>query len=209
MPMSTGIRDPRDGTRGACRAARAQRATRTSRPKEGLRHRRQTTQTTRQHRHRLELPCPAHASVVPRSNLLPLAAQKGLFLDSPLPYAKLQNPSLQFPTSSPAPRARSPALVPQLSFQRARGLNPSSAKTTSANQDIPAVARLLFVTCKKPVPAVSIVSVDTDLFRNARLLKSNVAFRSPAPQEFQCRTLRPSSLVAPKIPKDRKLPLRL
>ena len=128
MPMSTGIRDPRDGTRGACRAPRVQRATRTSRPKEGLRRRRQATQTTRQHRHRLELPCPAHASVVPRSNLLPLAAQKGLFLDSPLPYAKLQNPSLQFPTSSPAPRARSPALVPQLSCQRAGGLNPSWTK---------------------------------------------------------------------------------
>ena len=108
MPMSTGIRDPRDGTRGACRAARAQRATRTSRPKEGLRHRRQTTQTTRHHRHRLELPCPAHASVVPRSNLLPLAAQKGPFLDSPLPYANFKTP----PCSS-QPRPPPPGPAPQ------------------------------------------------------------------------------------------------
>ena len=68
MPMSTGIRDPRDGTRGACCAPRVQRATRTSRPKEGLRHRRHTTQT-QQHRHRLELPCLAHASLVLKSNL--------------------------------------------------------------------------------------------------------------------------------------------
>ena len=99
--------------------------------------------------------------------------------------------------------------VPQLSCRRARGLNPSSAKTTSANQDIPAVARFLFIICKKPVPAVSVVPVDTDLFHNTLLLQSNMAFRSPALQEFQCRTLWPTSLAAPKIPKDRKLPLRL
>ena len=108
MPMSTGIRDPRDGTRGACRAPRVQRATRTSRPEEGLRHRRHTTQT-QQHRHRLELPCPAHASIVPRSNLLPLAAQKELFLDGLLPYADFKTPPC---SSQPRPLPPGPAPRP-------------------------------------------------------------------------------------------------
>ena len=109
MPMSTGIRDPRDGTRGACRAPRVQRATRTSRPEEGLRHRRHTTQTPQQHRHRLELPCPARDSVMPRSNPLPLLAQRGLFLDSPLPYADFKTPPC---SSRPRPLPTGPAPHP-------------------------------------------------------------------------------------------------
>ena len=53
----------------------------------------------------------------------------------------------------------------------------------SANRQVPTVTVFLFFICNKKhqtVPAVSITSIDADLFHNTPLLKCAVAFRSPA-----------------------------
>lgn len=67
-------------------------ATRTSRPENSLRHRRQTSQTTQEHRHWLELSCPAHTRIILKSYVQSLPTQRGLCLDSPPHYTNFKTP---------------------------------------------------------------------------------------------------------------------
>jgi len=100
---------------------------------------RSATQDTPQKQHSTDdtgWNCPARASPRMQGNPVPLCAQRGPLLHSPLPYATFTSPACNAHLWSP-PSRPFPTPVPQLSFWRARGLNPSSTTSTLANWDVP------------------------------------------------------------------------
>jgi len=84
--------------------------------------------------------CSARASPRTKGNSVPFCAQRGPLLHSSLPCTNVTSPARNVQLWSP-PSRLFPAPVPQLSFWRARSLNPSSTTSMLANWDVPAVNR--------------------------------------------------------------------
>jgi len=151
-----------------------QRATRTSRPEECLRHK-------THHKNNITPKTQAGTALTTWAEQKPLPS---LYMPKRARSCTALSPTLTLQTLPTIPSHGPLPPVPQLSFWRARGLNPSSIKSTLANWEAPAVAWFRFVIRKGKNPETvltgSITLAKTNLFHNNPLLRSTWLLGSPA-----------------------------
>lgn len=100
-----------------------------------------------------------------------------------------------FPTKVKTTHWRAVVPDPSMALSEGRGgLKPSSTEAASANYTIPAAGRLLSIICKKKPQSQSHRSPQ-------KSSTTTLPSKAPAHLLHTDRTLQPSSLVAPKLPK--------
>jgi len=173
MPMSTRIWDPRYGTEAHDELCECK-------EKQGHRDQRKVCDKTH-HKNNIAPETQATTALATWAEEKPLSS---LYMPKRARSWTALSPTLTLQALPAIPSHGALPPVPQLSFWRARGLNPSLTKSTLANWEAPAVAWFRFVIWKGKNPetvlTVSITLAKTNLFHNNPLLRSTRVLCSPA-----------------------------